>query len=319
VDLITSGHEVLIIDNLCNSTIDVAANVGAITGIVPHVEVADILDSSRILGIVREWRPEAVMHFAALKSVAGSCREPLRYFHNNVTGTINVLSAIRDVGVQNFVFSSSATVYGDPDSCPVREDAPLRVKNPYGRTKLVMEQMIEDVAAHTPGFRAAILRYFNPAGAHPSGLIGESPKGEPDNLIPYVAQVASGIRPALKVFGNDYPTRDGTGIRDYIHVVDLARAHTGALEYLLGGGDQLKINLGTGMGYSVLEVVAAFERAAAVSIPVQFCPRRPGDSAECFADPALALKLLNWKADYGLDDMCADAWRWQSKGAPGQG
>jgi UDP-glucose 4-epimerase len=229
-----------------------------------------------------------------------------------------VLDAIRDVGVQHFVFSSSATVYGDPDICPVREDAPLRVRNPYGRTKLVMEQIIEDVAANTPGFRAAILRYFNPAGSHPSGLIGESPIGEPDNLMPYVAQVASGIRPALKIFGNDYPTRDGTGVRDYVHVVDLARAHTLALEHLARGGDQLKVNLGTGTGYSVLEVVAAFERAAAVSIPVQFCSRRPGDSAECFADPALAFDLLGWKACHGLDDMCADAWRWQSNIVPSQ-
>ena len=315
VDLIGSGHEVLVVDNLSNSQADVVSRIGQITGVAPELEVADILDAPRILAIMRDWRPDAVMHFAALKSVAASCKEPLRYFHNNVTGTINVIAAMREAGTGNFVFSSSATVYGDPDACPVREDAPLRVKNPYGRTKLVMEQVIEDVAAYAPDFSAAILRYFNPAGAHPSGLIGESPLGEPDNLMPYVAQVASGVRPMLKVFGNDYPTRDGTGVRDYIHVVDLARAHTLALEYLASGEKRLKVNLGTGVGYSVLDVVAAFERAAGVAIPVQICPRRAGDSAECFADPGTAHELLGWVATRGLDDMCADSWHWQCNGA----
>jgi UDP-glucose 4-epimerase len=312
VDLIETGHSVLIVDNLCNSTADVAENIGRITGTVPGLEVADILDMPRMLGIVRDWRPDAVMHFAALKSVATSCREPLRYFHNNVTGTINVLAAARDVGVDHFVFSSSATVYGDPDACPVREDAPLRVKNPYGRTKLVMEQMIEDVAEHTPGFKAAILRYFNPAGAHPSGLIGESPRGEPDNLMPYVAQVAAGKLAALRIFGDDYPTRDGTGVRDYIHVMDLARAHTLALDYLAREKRALKVNLGTGSGYSVREVVAAFERASDRPVVSTILPRRNGDSAECYADPALAAELLHWRAAYSLDQMCRDAWRWQS-------
>jgi len=313
VDLIEAGHQVLVVDNLSNSRSEVADSIGRIVGTRPGLEVADILDARRIAGIFRQWRPDAVMHFAALKSVAGSCREPLRYFQNNITGTINVLAAMQESGVRNFVFSSSATVYGDPDACPVREDAPLRVKNPYGRTKLVMEQMIEDVAAHTPDFHAAILRYFNPAGAHPSGLIGENPRGEPDNLMPYVAQVASGARPALNVFGNDYPTHDGTGVRDYIHVVDLVRAHTLALEYLVRERRQLKVNLGTGVGYSVLDVVAAFERASGATVPLRICPRREGDSAECFADPGAALALLDWRADRSLNDMCVDAWRWQSR------
>jgi len=257
---------------------------------------------------------DAVLHFAALKAVGESCIDPLRYFENNISGTITLLQSMVSTGVSRLVFSSSATVYGDPECVPVTEDAPLRVTNPYGRSKLVMEELIGDLCVARPDFRASLLRYFNPVGAHPSGRIGEDPTGIPNNLMPYITQVAVGSRAQLNVFGGDYPTRDGTGVRDYIHVVDLAEAHVSALQRLLNpDADPCEIfNLGTGHGYSVLELVRAFETASGRSVPYEIVARRPGDVAEAWADPSRARQLLGWQARLGLAEMCADSWRWQS-------
>ncbi|GAP65650.1 udp-glucose 4-epimerase protein [Mizugakiibacter sediminis] len=312
VELIERGHEVLILDNLCNASPRVLERIAAITGRRPDFVEADVRDARALAAVFRERPFDVVIHFAALKAVGESWEKPLAYFDNNITGTIVLLQAMRDAGVNRLVFSSSATVYGDPDACPIPESAPLRVTNPYGRTKLVMEELIGDLGAADPAFRAAVLRYFNPVGAHPSGLIGEDPAGAPNNLMPYVCQVAVGRRPYLNVFGNDYPTRDGTGVRDYLHVVDLARAHVDAIDALARTGAGFTVNLGTGTGYSVLEVVRAFEAASGRPVPVRFAPRRAGDVAACYADPSLAERLMGWKAELGLERMCADAWRWQS-------
>lgn len=312
VELIQRGHEVLILDNLCNASPRVLERIAAITGQRPDFVEADVRDARALAAVFRERPFDVVIHFAALKAVGESWQQPLAYFDNNITGTIVLLQAMRDAGINRLVFSSSATVYGDPEACPIPESAPLRVTNPYGRTKLVMEELIGDLGAADPAFRAAVLRYFNPVGAHPSGLIGEDPAGVPNNLMPYVCQVAVGLRPYLNVYGNDYPTRDGTGVRDYIHVVDLARAHVDAIDTLARTDAGFTVNLGTGSGYSVLEVVRAFEEASGRPVPVQFAPRRAGDVAACYADPALAERLMGWKAEFGLERMCADAWRWQS-------
>jgi UDP-glucose 4-epimerase len=253
-----------------------------------------------------------VIHFAALKAVGESVREPLRYYDNNVSGTVTLLRAMQATGVRTLVFSSSATVYGEPASVPIREDFPLSATNPYGWTKLMMEQVLADVDAAEPGqWRIARLRYFNPVGAHESGLIGEDPQGEPGNLLPYVAQVAAGQRASLSVYGNDYPTPDGTGVRDYIHVCDLAEGHVAALRYLNKHPGLLTVNLGTGRPVSVLEMVRAFEQASGRAVRYQLVARRPGDVAQCWADPALAQTLLGWSAQHGVDRMCQDAWRWQ--------
>jgi UDP-glucose 4-epimerase len=257
------------------------------------------------------------MHFAALKAVGESCERPLDYFDNNISGTISLLQTMQYAGVRRLVFSSSATVYGDPERVPVREDARLQVTNPYGRTKLVMEELIQDLCASDPGFRAANLRYFNPVGAHGSGLIGEDPAGIPNNLMPYICQVAVGRREKLQVFGDDYPTPDGTGVRDYIHVLDLARAHADALDYLLLADRNLTVNLGTGRGVSVLDLVKGFEKASGRQIPYEVVARRPGDVAEVYADPSLARELLGWEARLDVDAMCRDAWRWQSMNPQG--
>ena len=310
VELMSRGHDVWIVDNLSNCTLDVQDRIVRIIGRRPEVTVADIRDNAALERVFSDARPDAVIHFAALKSVAESCERPLAYFDNNVVGTLNLLACMRRHGVESLVFSSSATVYGAPEFLPLTEAAATRTTNPYGRTKLMIEQIIEDVCASDDRLRAAVLRYFNPVGAHASGLIGENPRGTPNNLLPYVAQVAAGQREHLKVFGDDYPTRDGTGVRDYIHVVDLARAHVDALEYLTTGR-RFTINLGTGRGYSVLEVVRAFERASGRDVPVEIAPRRAGDVAECYADPTLAHRLLGWKAEHDLARMCEDAWRWQ--------
>ena len=248
-----------------------------------------------------------------------SCERPLDYFDNNITGTLNLLQAMQQAGVRRIVFSSSATVYGDPEQVPVDEDAPLRVTNPYGRTKLVMEQLIEDLCAADPGFQAGILRYFNPVGAHPSGLIGEDPSGPPNNLMPYICQVAVGRRERLSVYGGDWPTVDGSGVRDYIHVVDLARAHADALDTLARTGSGFTVNLGTGAGVSVLQLVRAFERASGRTVPYAIVDRRAGDVAEVYADSARAQALLGWRAALDLDAMCRDAWRWQSMNPDGYG
>ncbi len=311
IELIARGHEVVVLDNLANSSAETIDRIRMVSGAAPLFLRGDVRDAGTLAGILREHAVEAVIHFAALKSVGESWQRPLDYFENNVSGTITLLQAMEATGVRHFVFSSSATIYGEPDQCPIPETAPLRTTNPYGRTKLVCEQIIADLVASGRGPHAATLRYFNPVGAHPSGLLGESPRGAPNNLMPYVSQVASGQREYLQVFGNDYPTPDGTGIRDYIHVVDLASAHVKALDHLAAGNRSLTVNLGTGKGYSVLEVVDAFERASGRTVPVRIAGRRTGDVASCFADPSLAHQLLGWHATRDLDEMCRDAWRWQ--------
>ena len=273
----------------------------------------DLLDAAALDACFSRQRPDAVIHFAALKSVSESVSQPLRYYHNNVTGLLNLLGAMQAHGCQKLVFSSSATVYGQPDSCPVNEDAPTRPNSPYGQTKLAGEWIIRDqLASSGNALVAGVLRYFNPVGAHASGLIGELPRGVPNNLAPYVAQTAAGLREAVQVFGDDYPTPDGTGVRDYIHVVDLAQAHVAALSAMKAGSGPFTVNLGTGRAYSVLELVDAFGRAAGKPVPHVRVGRRPGDIAECWADPSRAHELLGWRAQRGLDEICQDAWRWQS-------
>ena len=311
VALAERGHSVIIADNFSNSTPRVLQRLKRVIGAPVGCEWVDLRHRGELSTLFSRYRFDAVVHFAALKAVGESCERPLDYFDNNISGTINLLQQMQVAGVRRLVFSSSATVYGAPDVVPVREDAPLRVTNPYGRTKLVMEQLIGDLCAAEPRFRAANLRYFNPAGAHASGLIGEDPAGVPDNLMPYLCQVAVGRRDRLKVFGGDYPTADGTGVRDYLHISDLARAHVDALEYLQDAGGSLTVNLGTGRGVSVLELVRAFERACGREIPVDVVDRRAGDVAEVYADPALAQQLLGWRAMLDVDAMCRDAWHWQ--------
>lgn len=311
------GFEATIADNFCNSSPRVLGRLEAIAGRRPDLRRVDLRDRAAVDALFAGAGFDAVIHFAALKAVGESCERPLDYFDNNIAGTIHLLQAMRAHGVGRLVFSSSATVYGDPDSVPVREDAPLRVTNPYGRTKLVMEQLIGDLCASDPGFHAVNLRYFNPVGAHASGLIGEAPGGVPNNLMPYVCQVAVGQRERLSVFGGDWPTVDGTGVRDYIHVVDLARAHADALDFLVRERRSANINLGTGRGTSVLELVRAFERASGREVPFEVVARRPGDVAEVYADPSLAHELLGWRAGHDIDAMCRDAWRWQSRNPRG--
>ncbi len=317
VELIESGHQVVIVDNFSNSSPVVLERLQQIVGAGIVCERGDIRNADFLTEVFQRHRVDAVIHFAALKAVGESCEQPLNYFENNISGTITLLQVMQQQRVNGLVFSSSATVYGQPESCPIREDAALGITNPYGRTKLVMEQLINDICTAHPQFKAAILRYFNPVGAHVSGLIGEDPGGIPNNLMPFICQVAVGTRPQLNVFGNDYPTPDGTGVRDYIHVVDLARAHVAALDYLLREGQNITVNLGTGCGVSVLELVQAFEQASGRSVPVNIAPRRPGDIAECYADPALANRLLGWQAEYDVKRMCVDAWRWQSQNPEG--
>lgn len=320
VVLLEAGHDVTVIDNLCNSSAIAQERVQELAGrplrfVHGDIRSRDDLERAFAGGI------DAVIHFAALKAVGESCEQPLAYFDNNIGGTITLMQAMEAHGVERLVFSSSATVYGEPDSVPVREDAPLRVTNPYGRTKLVMEQLIGDWCAARPDASAVLLRYFNPVGAHPSGRIGEDPRGVPNNLMPYIAQVAVGRRERLQVFGNDYPTPDGTGVRDYIHVVDLAEAHLKAAGYAAAHTGCEAFNLGTGRGYSVLEVVRTFEAASGRAVPFDILPRRAGDVAELTADPGRAQDVLHWRAQHGLDAMCRDAWRWQSDlptgGSPG--
>ncbi|MFE8643606.1 UDP-glucose 4-epimerase GalE [Sphingomonas sp. NCPPB 2930] len=312
VALAAAGIPFLVLDNFCNSRGSVLERVAKITGAVPrHVE-GDVRDEALLARLFAEYPIEAVVHFAALKSVGESVREPLRYYDNNVAGTVTLLRAMQKAGVRTLVFSSSATVYGDPASLPIREDFPLSATNPYGWSKLMMEQVLADVDAAEPGqWRIARLRYFNPVGAHESGLIGEDPQDIPNNLMPYVAQVAVGMRESLSVYGDDYPTPDGTGVRDYLHVCDLADGHVAALRYLREHAGLLTVNLGTGRAVSVLEMVRGFEQASGRPVPYRIVARRPGDVAACWADPARAEQLLGWKAQHGLARMCADAWRWQ--------
>ncbi|MFN4343454.1 MAG: UDP-glucose 4-epimerase GalE [Azonexus sp.] len=312
VELLAAGHTVTVFDNFCNSHPESLARVGRIAGREVALVRGDVRDRSALLAALRASRAEAVIHFAGLKAVGESVEQPLAYYDNNVVGTLRLLEAMREGGVRTLVFSSSATVYGDPQRLPLTEDHPLSATNPYGRSKLMVEEILRDAQRADPAWRFGILRYFNPVGAHPSGLIGEDPQGIPNNLMPFVAQVAIGRREYLNVWGNDYDTPDGTGVRDYIHVVDLALGHLAALDYLRGHAGCVAINLGTGRGYSVLEMVAAFSQASGRQVPYRIAPRRPGDIASCYADPALAERLLGWKAERGVEAMCVDAWRWQS-------
>ncbi len=312
VELLDAGCDVTVFDNFCNSHPESLARVERITGKKLHFVRGDIRDRAALLAALRESGASAVMHFAGLKAVGESVTQPLAYYDNNVVGTLRLLEAMGECGVKTLVFSSSATVYGDPQRLPLTEDHPLSATNPYGQTKLMIEEMLRDLHRSDGSWKIGILRYFNPAGAHVGGLIGEDPQGIPNNLLPVVTQVAVGRRACLNVWGNDYSTPDGTGVRDYIHVVDLALGHLKALKRLEEKAECLTVNLGTGTGYSVLDIVRAFEQASGRSVPYKIAPRRPGDIASCYADPQRAFELLGWRAERGLSAMCADAWRWQS-------
>ena len=313
VVLAERGHEVVLLDNFSNSERDVPQRLRRLTGREFPLIEADIRDVAAVTAALTAHPVDAVIHFAALKAVGESEADPLLYYDMNIVGTIRLFEAMKAAGVGRMVFSSSATVYGQPDSSPILEDAPTRVQNVYGRTKLVMEDLTSDLVRTGVFQAAANLRYFNPVGAHPSAMIGETPRGVPNNLMPYVTQVATGERPFLNVFGNDYDTPDGTGVRDYIHVMDLARAHVLALEYIAENDGALTVNLGTGIGISVLDLVRAFERVTGREIPLHFAPRRAGDVASYFANPAAAEKVFGWKAALGVEEMCRDAWAWQAK------
>lgn len=317
IELQASGYEVLVLDNFSNSSPEALRRVEQITGKPLTLVEGDILDAELLARLFAEHTIEAVIHFAGLKAVGESVQQPLRYYHNNVAGTLTLCEAMQRAGVRNLVFSSSATVYGDPTELPLREDMSTSATNPYGRSKLMIEELLKDLHRSEPGWNIALLRYFNPVGAHPSGLIGEDPSGIPNNLMPYIAQVAVGLRAALQVFGSDYPTPDGTGVRDYIHVMDLASGHVRALEWLAKGQGVRAFNLGTGQGYSVLEMVKAFELVSAKPVAYNLVDRRPGDVASCYADPSRAEAELGWQAKQGVEQMCADTWRWQSQNPQG--
>ena len=317
VELLNAGQDVTVFDNFCNSQPESLARVQRITGRKVGLIEGDIRDRAALVQALRSSGANAVIHFAGLKAVGESVAQPLAYYDNNLNGTLRLLEAMAECQVKTLVFSSSATVYGDPQYLPLTEDHPLSATNPYGRTKLVIEDMLRDLHRSDPGWRISILRYFNPVGAHASGLIGEDPRGTPNNLMPFVAQVAVGKRGFVNVWGKDYPTPDGTGVRDYIHVVDLAVGHLKALERLQHHAECRAINLGTGIGYSVLEMVRAFEQASGRAVPYQIAARREGDIASCYADPARAAELLGWRAARGLQAMCSDAWHWQSSNPDG--
>lgn len=317
VELLNVGKQVVVYDNLSNSSTEALRRVEQITGCELTFVEGDICDRPSLDQVFSDFNIESVIHFAGLKAVGESVEQPLSYYRNNISGTANLCEAMAAAGVKTLVFSSSATVYGDPQSLPIREDAPTGATNPYGRTKLFIEEMLQDLYASDTEWRIGILRYFNPVGAHVSGLIGEDPAGIPNNLFPFITQVAVGLRNKLSVFGDDYSTPDGTGVRDYIHVVDLARGHLAALEALTREAGVFTVNLGTGQGYSVLEMIKAFSEASSCDIPYQIAPRRPGDIASCYADPELAEKRLDWRAQLGLADMCRDGWNWQRKNPKG--
>lgn len=310
VELIKQGYDIVIADNLSNSKADVIDKIEKITGKRPAFYQVDILDRAGLENIFSAHNIDAIIHFAGKKAVGESVQQPLMYYHNNITGTINVLEAMLKFGCRKFVFSSSATVYGVPKTVPIKEDFPLSATNPYGSTKLYIEGILKDLYVANPGLSITLLRYFNPIGAHESGLIGDNPNGIPNNLMPYITRVAKGTLPYLNVFGNDYPTHDGTGVRDYIHVIDLARGHIKAIEHMDQPGVKV-YNLGTGKGYSVLDIVHAFEKVNGIKIPYQFTARRPGDVAECYADPTKAKEELGWTAEYGLEEMCRSAWNFE--------
>jgi UDP-glucose 4-epimerase len=311
VALIEAGHDVVILDNLCNSSAQVLTRLERITGREPVFVQGDVRDRDCLDQIFADYSIGAVMHFAGLKAVGESVNSPLEYYDNNVAGTLTLLAAMAHALVKTLIFSSSATVYGDPASVPIAEDFPCSATNPYGRSKLMVEEILADWLVANPAWSVGRLRYFNPVGAHPSGLIGEDPLGTPNNLMPFVAQVAVGRQDSLYVFGDDYPTPDGTGVRDYIHVMDLVEGHVAALAYIRRQSGLHTVNLGTGQGVSVLDMVKAFEQASGRTIPYKIVERRPGDIAECWAQPSLAEELLGWKASRSLEQMCEDAWRWQ--------
>ena len=318
VELIEAGHSVVVADNYSNSCPEAIARVEEITGASVKLYEADVCDPEAVEKIFSENDIDAVIHFAGLKAVGESCEKPLLYYRNNIDSTLTLLEAMKRHNVTRFIFSSSATVYGTPKEVPLVETMPTGTPtNPYGWTKLMMEQILTDTQRANPEMSIVILRYFNPIGAHKSGRIGEDPNGIPNNLMPYITQVAAGRLPQLGVFGDDYPTHDGTGVRDYIHVVDLAKGHVKAIEYSAGHNGTEIVNLGTGTGYSVLDIVKAFERVNHIEIPYVIKPRRPGDIAECFANAEKAEKVLGWKAELGLDEMCYDAWNWQSHNVNG--
>lgn len=317
VELLQEGYEVTVVDNLSNSKEESLKRVQKITGRGLEFHKVDLIDKETLRAVFSRASPDAVIHFAGLKAVGESVGMPLRYFHNNVTGTIILCEVMAEYGVENLVFSSSCTVYGEPHGVPITEDFPLSATNPYGRSKLMIEEILRDLWVADNAWNIAILRYFNPVGAHPSGLIGEDPNGIPNNLLPYISQIAVGRLAELSVFGNDYPTHDGTGVRDYIHVVDLAVGHLRALEKLASKPGVVTYNLGTGSGYSVLEVVSAFEKASGIEIPYKIVTRREGDVAESFADPSKAQEELKWSAQRGLVEMCTDVWHWQSSNPNG--
>ncbi len=317
VELLNAGHEVVCIDNFMNSKMEAVKRVEKITGKTVKFYEGDIRDRKILDKIFEENKIDSVINFAGLKAVGESCAKPLEYYENNIEGLLVLVFAMRDHGVKNLVFSSSATVYGKPKSVPIKEDFPLSTSNPYGSTKLFIEYILKDLFASDPTFNIAILRYFNPVGAHASGLIGEDPKGIPNNLCPYITQVAVGKREYLGVFGDDYDTHDGTGVRDFIHVVDLAKGHVLAVNKLATNPGLIIVNLGTGHGYSVLDMVHAFEKVTGKTIPYKIMPRRPGDIDECYADPTLAKELLGFEAQFGIEEMCRDAMNWQTKNPNG--
>ena len=311
LNLLQEGHEVVVVDNLANSDAESLLRVERITGRRPDLRVVDLLDEAALEGVFAESGFTAVIHFAGLKAVGESVQLPLKYYRNNLIGTLNLISAMEKHAVRTLVFSSSATVYGNNENVPLTEECALRATNPYGKTKEQIEVILSDLGKSDPRWKIALLRYFNPAGAHESGLIGEDPVGIPNNLLPFVSQVAVGRHSSVRIFGNDYATPDGTGVRDYIHVVDLAAGHLAALRFLESDSGVFRWNLGTGRGTSVLEIIDAFRTAAGREIPYEFAPRRPGDAAVSYADPSLALEQLGWSAKRTISQMCADHWRWQ--------
>ena len=318
VELLNAGYEVVVVDNLYNSSEEALKRVEQITGKTVKFYEADVLDREALEKIFDAEDIDSVINFAGLKAVGESVQKPLEYYHNNITGTLILCDVMRNHGVKNIIFSSSATVYGDPAFIPITEECPKgQITNPYGQTKGMLEQILTDFHVADPEWNVVLLRYFNPIGAHESGLIGEDPKGIPNNLMPYISQVAVGKLEKLGVFGDDYDTPDGTGVRDYIHVVDLAKGHVKAINYIFSNPGLDVINLGTGVGYSVLDMVKAFGKACGKEIPYEIKPRRAGDIAMCYADPAKAARVLGWKAEKGLDEMCADTWRWQSQNPNG--
>ena len=317
LELLNAGHDVVVIDNLCNSKLESLKRVQELAGRTLRFVEADIRDHNSLRAVLHGFPISAVIHFAGLKAVGESVTKPMLYYDNNVVGSLHLFEAMEEAGIRNLVFSSSATVYGDPHSVPIREDFPLMATSPYGGSKLMVENILRDIYKADNRWNIALLRYFNPVGAHESGRIGEDPNGIPNNLMTYIAQVASGKLEKLRVFGKDYPTVDGTGVRDYIHVVDLALGHLKALDKLGESSGLLTVNLGTGKGYSVLEMLRAFEKACGKTLPFEQVDRRPGDVAACYADPASATAILGWKAERDQDAMCRDAWNWQSQNPNG--